>query len=231
LTIPTKYLLVACSPEGLKELFSPYGEIGDVYIPRSFGSNEPRGFAFVRFVDKKDAEDALRALDNTEYEGRTLAIQEAKERRPDNPRGAMYVPLLVVVVTTVHFTLAGSVSGQVDRAVAMTAAATETNLATATAMTTGAETATTGAGTAAGTGRDVTTGTGTVTDAMTGTAATTETAGARGTEDTAAETLAETLVETGEGRYLENKMLSNVLSSFGAAAWCYRSRSPPRSRY
>lgn len=76
-------------PESLRELFSAHGEIGDVYIPRSFNSNEPRGFAFVRFVEKKDAEDALRALDGTEFDGRTLTIQEAKERRPENPRGAM----------------------------------------------------------------------------------------------------------------------------------------------
>ena len=48
---------------------------------------EPRGFAFIRFMEKKDAEDALRALDNTEHDGRVLAIQEAKERRPDQSRG------------------------------------------------------------------------------------------------------------------------------------------------
>ena len=70
----------------LREKFSPYGEIGDIYIPRSFQNNEPRGFAFVRFVEKKDAEDALRALDGTEVEGRTLTVMEAKERRPDYPK-------------------------------------------------------------------------------------------------------------------------------------------------
>ena len=28
--------------ESLKEKFAAYGEVGDVYIPRHFGSNEPR---------------------------------------------------------------------------------------------------------------------------------------------------------------------------------------------
>eukprot|EP01031_Cornospumella_fuschlensis_P041061 gene41061-50094_t len=76
------------SNESLKDKFSPYGEIGDVYIPRSFGSGEPRGFAFVRFLSKHDAEDAMRALDNTELDGREIRIAEAKERRPDFPRGS-----------------------------------------------------------------------------------------------------------------------------------------------
>lgn len=73
----------------LKEKFSPYGEIGDVYIPRNFGNNEPRGFAFVRYLDKRDAEDAQRALDGSDLDGREITIQEAKERRPDNPRESM----------------------------------------------------------------------------------------------------------------------------------------------
>jgi RNA recognition motif-containing protein len=54
-----------------------------VYIPRSYNSTESRGFAFVRFLEKKDAEDAQRALDGTELDGRTLTIQEAQKRRPD----------------------------------------------------------------------------------------------------------------------------------------------------
>jgi hypothetical protein len=37
-----------------------YGDIGDVYIPRDHRTNESRGFGFVRFYDKRDAEDAMR---------------------------------------------------------------------------------------------------------------------------------------------------------------------------
>jgi RNA recognition motif-containing protein len=77
------------SGESLKEKFNAYGEVGDVYIPRKFGSTEPRGFAFVRFLDKRDAEDAQRALDGTLLDGREIRIQEAKEKRPENPKEFM----------------------------------------------------------------------------------------------------------------------------------------------
>ena len=64
----------------LREKFSHYGDIGDVYIPRNYSTNEPRGFAFVRFVDKRDAEDAQRALDGAEIDGREIRIQEVRSK-------------------------------------------------------------------------------------------------------------------------------------------------------
>ena len=69
--------------EDLKEKFGTFGEVGDVYIPRNIRNNEPRGYAFVRFLDKRDAEDAQRGLDNSELDGRPITIQEAKQKRPD----------------------------------------------------------------------------------------------------------------------------------------------------
>ena len=44
----------------LRDLFSKFGEIGDVYIPQDPRSREPREYGFVRFVDERDAEDAVR---------------------------------------------------------------------------------------------------------------------------------------------------------------------------
>jgi RNA recognition motif-containing protein len=63
-----------------------YGTVGDVYIPRQFGSTEPRGYAFVRFIDLRDAEDALSAMDGKELDGRVIRIQMARRKRPEDPK-------------------------------------------------------------------------------------------------------------------------------------------------
>lgn len=40
-----------------------YGEIGDIYIPRDHRSGDSRGFAFVRFRSREDAESAMNKED------------------------------------------------------------------------------------------------------------------------------------------------------------------------
>jgi RNA recognition motif-containing protein len=82
----TEPLILFLRNEILKEKFSAFGEVGDVYIPRMHGSTDPRGYAFVRFIERSHAEDALRAMNDTDLEGSMIRVQEAKARRPENPR-------------------------------------------------------------------------------------------------------------------------------------------------
>ena len=79
-------MTILFSKEVLQEVFSKYGEVGDVYIPRVHGSSEPRGFAFVRFLEERDGLEALRSMEGQEVDGRNIRIQEAKRKRPENPR-------------------------------------------------------------------------------------------------------------------------------------------------
>ena len=37
-------------------MFDKYGDVGDIYIPTERGTGRSRGFAFVRYYDKRDAE-------------------------------------------------------------------------------------------------------------------------------------------------------------------------------
>lgn len=62
-----------------------FGEIGDVYIPRIHGSFENRGFGFVRFVDEKDAEDAVKRMDGSDLDGREIRAAVASNKRPEYP--------------------------------------------------------------------------------------------------------------------------------------------------
>lgn len=62
------------------------GEIGDVYIPRDHNSGDNRGFAFVRYHEKEDAERALEKVDGTDFKGRDLRVSVATRKRPDHFR-------------------------------------------------------------------------------------------------------------------------------------------------
>ena len=40
-------------------MFEKFGDVGDIYMPTERGTGRSRGFAFVRFYDKRDAEVSL----------------------------------------------------------------------------------------------------------------------------------------------------------------------------
>lgn len=71
------------TPEDLKRAFERYGDVGDVYIPRDRFNRESRGFAFVRFYSKRDAEDAMDSMDGAMMDGREVKVQMARYGRPD----------------------------------------------------------------------------------------------------------------------------------------------------
>ncbi len=66
--------------EGLSELFSQHGAVNSVDIITDRETGKSRGFAFVEMADENDARAAMTALDGQEHEGRTLRVNEARER-------------------------------------------------------------------------------------------------------------------------------------------------------
>jgi RNA recognition motif-containing protein len=63
-----------------------FGEVGDVYIPRHFGSGDPKGYAFVRFHSFQEAEDAITGMNGQQIQGRELRVQMAQNKRPEDPK-------------------------------------------------------------------------------------------------------------------------------------------------
>lgn len=61
----------------LRQLFSPFGQVKSLRLPMRFGKH--RGFAFVEFVTKQEAQNALKALSSTHLYGRHLVLERAKE--------------------------------------------------------------------------------------------------------------------------------------------------------
>jgi len=77
--------------QDLEELFAKYGEMEDIYVPRDDKMVCNRGYAFVTFMDHRDAGEAL-AEDCTLLRGQRVAVAFA-HRRPGNMRPPRsYVP-------------------------------------------------------------------------------------------------------------------------------------------
>ncbi|XP_020552059.1 serine/arginine-rich splicing factor SC35-like isoform X1 [Sesamum indicum] len=64
--------------DDLFPLFEKYGKVIDVFIPRDRRTGESRGFAFVRFMYKDEAQKAVDKLDGRVVDGREIAVQFAK---------------------------------------------------------------------------------------------------------------------------------------------------------
>ena len=66
--------------DGLKSLFSEFGEIASARVIRDRFSNEPRGFGFVEINAKQDAINAIEGLNGREYMGQMLTVNEARPK-------------------------------------------------------------------------------------------------------------------------------------------------------
>lgn len=66
--------------EDLKKQFSQYGEVTSVNIIMDRVTQRSRGFAFVDMKDQTSAENAMRELNGSTLEGRTISVNEARKR-------------------------------------------------------------------------------------------------------------------------------------------------------
>ncbi|KAF8360808.1 rsp-4 [Pristionchus pacificus] len=72
------------TPNDLRRLFDKYGEIGDIHIPRDRYNRQSRGFGFVRFYSRRDAEYAQDRTDGKFIDGREIRVSVAKYDRPQD---------------------------------------------------------------------------------------------------------------------------------------------------
>jgi len=70
----------------LKSFFEKYGEVTSVKIITDKFTGRSKGFGFIEMPDGKGAKKAIEELNGTEIEGRTIVVNEAKEKREDNRR-------------------------------------------------------------------------------------------------------------------------------------------------
>jgi RNA recognition motif-containing protein len=69
----------------LREHFSAIGPLVHVYLPTDRETGKQRGFAFLEFNDRAQAEEAVRRFNNQLFKGRPITINEARARE-ERPR-------------------------------------------------------------------------------------------------------------------------------------------------
>jgi cold-inducible RNA-binding protein len=79
----------AAQEQDIRELFSQYGGVTEVFLPMDRESGRPRGFAFVTMDSAEAMNAAINAQNGQEFMGRKLAINEARPRE-ERPAGGGY---------------------------------------------------------------------------------------------------------------------------------------------
>lgn len=64
----------------LKETFEKHGTVISAKIVTDRDTNRSRGFGFVEMESSSDASDAIKALNDSEIDGRNIVVNEAKAR-------------------------------------------------------------------------------------------------------------------------------------------------------
>jgi RNA recognition motif-containing protein len=71
----------------LKNLFSTVGPVSYIYLPIDQATGKQRGFAFLDFNERAQAEEAVRRFNNQMFMGRPISVSEARAKE-DRPRPA-----------------------------------------------------------------------------------------------------------------------------------------------
>ena len=66
--------------EDLRKLFTQYGTVSSAKVITDRETGRSRGFGFVEMESSKEANEAMKNLDNKEIEGRPISVTVARER-------------------------------------------------------------------------------------------------------------------------------------------------------
>ncbi len=68
------------SPDDIKEVFLPYGNVLNVRIITDKQTGRSKGYAFVEMENEEDAQNAIKALNETEVKGRNVKVNTAHRK-------------------------------------------------------------------------------------------------------------------------------------------------------
>ncbi|HKJ22948.1 MAG TPA: RNA-binding protein [Gammaproteobacteria bacterium] len=71
--------------DDLTQMFAQYGEVSSANIIKDKFSGESKGFGFVEMPTQAEAEEAIKGLDGTASQGRTIKVNQARAKT-DRPQ-------------------------------------------------------------------------------------------------------------------------------------------------
>ncbi|KAL7803424.1 hypothetical protein V8C44DRAFT_344339 [Trichoderma aethiopicum] len=79
----------------LRQKFEEFGPVEEAVVVKDRDTGRSRGFGFVRYVQEADAQAAIAAMNNVEFDGRTIRVDKASDNGPrgerfGNRNGGMY---------------------------------------------------------------------------------------------------------------------------------------------
>ena len=72
----------SCTNDDLMQLFGQHGTVARAQIIMDRETGRSRGFGFVEMANEAEAKAAVEALNNTDFQGRPLTVNEARPREP-----------------------------------------------------------------------------------------------------------------------------------------------------
>ncbi len=83
-------LAYSLNEEDLKAAFSQFGEVSSASIIMDRMSGQSKGFGFVEMPDDSEADEAIKALNESALNGRNIKVNQARPRGERSPRRPRY---------------------------------------------------------------------------------------------------------------------------------------------
>lgn len=74
----------------LRQKFEEFGQVEEAVVVKDRDTGRSRGFGFVRYANDAEADAAMQALNNEEFDGRRIRVDKASDRGGGAPRGGGY---------------------------------------------------------------------------------------------------------------------------------------------
>ncbi|KAG9188661.1 hypothetical protein G6011_07366 [Alternaria panax] len=77
--------------QALRQKFEEFGQVEEAVVVKDRDTGRSRGFGFVRYAQDTEADAAMQAMNNEEFDGRRIRVDKASDRAGGGaPRGSGY---------------------------------------------------------------------------------------------------------------------------------------------